>query len=196
TTARTSARRRWRASTPRAELPMTAPSPLVAILMGSDSDLPAMAECARVLEDYQVPYDIRVLSAHRSPEEAATYARDAAARGLRVIIAGAGGAAHLAGAMAAHSTLPVIGVPLDSSPLGGFDALLATVQMPPGVPVAAVGVGLMGAKNAAHLAVAILALQDDALRARLQAKRKKMAEETVAKAATLPDKLRKLLGGS
>jgi len=90
----------------------------------------------------------------------------------------------------------VIGVPLDSSPLGGFDALLATVQMPPGVPVAAVGVGLMGAKNAAHLAVAILALQDDALRARLHAKRKKMAEETVAKAATLPDKLRKLLGGS
>ena len=175
---------------------MSTPSPVVAILMGSDSDLPAMAECARVLEDYKVPYDIRVLSAHRSPEEAATYAREAAARGLRVIIAGAGGAAHLAGAMAAHSTLPVIGVPLDSSPLGGFDALLATVQMPPGVPVAAVGVGLMGAKNAAHLAVAILALQDDALRARLQAKRKKMAEEIVAKAATLPDKLRKLLRGS
>jgi len=102
----------------------------------------------------------------------------------------------LAGAMAAHSTLPVIGVPLDSSPLGGFDALLATVQMPPGVPVAAVGVGSMGAKNAGHLAVAILALQDDGLRARLQAKRKKMAEEVVAKAATLPDKLRKLLGGA
>jgi len=90
----------------------------------------------------------------------------------------------------------VIGVPLDSSPLGGFDALLATVQMPPGVPVAAVGVGSMGAKNAGHLAVAILALQDDGLRARLQAKRKKMAEEVVAKAATLPDKLRKLLGGA
>lgn len=168
--------------------------PVVAILMGSDSDLPTMAECARVLEDYGVPYDIRVLSAHRSPEEAATYAREAADRGLRVIIAGAGGAAHLAGAMAAHSTLPVIGVPLDSSPLGGFDALLATVQMPPGVPVAAVGVGSMGAKNAAHLAVAILALEDDALRARLQVRRKKMAEEVVAKAATLRDKLRKLLG--
>ena len=175
---------------------MGGPTPTVAILMGSDSDLPTMAECARVLEGYEVPYDIRVLSAHRSPEEAAAYAREAADRGLRVIIAGAGGAAHLAGAMAAHSTLPVIGVPLDSSPLGGFDALLATVQMPPGVPVAAVGVGLMGAKNAAHLAVAILALQDDALRARLHAKRKKMAEETVAKAATLPGKLRKLLGGS
>ena len=175
---------------------MTAPNPVVAILMGSDSDLPTMAECARVLEDYKVPYDIRVLSAHRSPEEAATYAREAADRGMRVIIAGAGGAAHLAGAMAAHSTLPVIGVPLDSSPLGGFDALLATVQMPPGVPVAAVGVGSMGAKNAGHLAVAILALQDEGLRTRLQAKRKKMAEEVVAKAATLPDKLRKLLGGA
>ncbi len=175
---------------------MAEPSPVVAILMGSDSDLPTMAECARILEDYQVPYDIRVLSAHRSPEEAAAYAREAAERGLRVIIAGAGGAAHLAGAMAAHTTLPVIGVPLDSSPLGGFDALLATVQMPPGVPVAAVGVGAMGAKNAAHLAVAILSLQDDALRGRLQKKRKKMAEDIVAKAATLPDRLRKILGGA
>src|SRR5437667_4722356 len=171
---------------------MSAPSPVVAILMGSDSDLPAMAECARVLEDYQVPYDIRVLSAHRSPEEAASYAREAVDRGLRVIIAGAGGAAHLAGAMAAHTTLPVIGVPLDSSPLGGFDALLATVQMPPGVPVAAVGVGSMGAKNAAHLAVAILALQDGALRGRLQQRRRRMAEEIVGKAVTLPDRLRQI----
>ncbi|HUG54503.1 MAG TPA: 5-(carboxyamino)imidazole ribonucleotide mutase [Vicinamibacteria bacterium] len=170
-------------------------TPVVAILMGSDSDLPTMAESARVLEAYQVPYDIRVLSAHRSPEEAATYAREAADRGLRVIIAGAGGAAHLAGAMAAHSTLPVIGVPIDSSPLGGFDALLATVQMPPGVPVAAVGVGSMGAKNAGHLAVAILALQDDGLRERLHRTRKKMAEDVVAKAATLPERLRKILGG-
>jgi len=169
--------------------------PVVAILMGSDSDLATMAECARVLEEYEVPYDIRVLSAHRSPDEAATYAREAADKGLRVIIAGAGGAAHLAGAMAAHSTLPVIGVPLDSSPLGGFDALLATVQMPPGVPVAAVGVGSMGAKNAGHLAVAILALQDTGLRSRLQKKRRKMADDIVAKATTLPDRLRKILGG-
>jgi phosphoribosylamine--glycine ligase len=175
---------------------VTETAPVVAILMGSDSDLPTMAECARVLEEYQVPYDVRVLSAHRSPEEAATYAREAADRGLRVIIAGAGGAAHLAGAMAAHTTLPVIGVPLDSSPLGGFDALLATVQMPPGVPVAAVGVGAMGAKNAAHLAVSILALQDDALRIRLQQRRRRMAEEIVGKAATLRGRLRKLLGGT
>ncbi|HEV7499863.1 MAG TPA: 5-(carboxyamino)imidazole ribonucleotide mutase [Vicinamibacteria bacterium] len=174
---------------------MAEPTPLVAILMGSDSDLTTMAECARVLEDYQVPYDIRVLSAHRSPEEAATYAREAVDRGFRVIIAGAGGAAHLAGAMAAHTTLPVIGVPLDSSPLGGFDALLATVQMPPGVPVAAVGVGLMGAKNAGHLAVAILALGDDSLRVRLQKRRRQMAEEVMGKAASLPDRLRKILGG-
>ena len=172
---------------------MTAPTPVVAILMGSDSDLPTMAECARVLEGYAIEYDIRVLSAHRSPEEAATYAREAADRGIRVIIAGAGGAAHLAGAMAAHSVLPVIGVPLDSSPLGGFDALLATVQMPPGVPVAAVGVGSMGAKNAAHLAVAILALQDTELRGRLQDRRKKMAEEILGKAPTLRDRLRKVL---
>jgi phosphoribosylaminoimidazole carboxylase PurE protein len=163
--------------------------------MGSDSDLPAMAECARILEDYQVPYDIRVLSAHRTPEDAATYARDAIAKGIRVIVAGAGGAAHLAGTMAAHTTLPVIGVPLDSSPLGGFDALLATVQMPPGVPVAAVGVGSMGAKNAGHLAVAILALQDPALHGRLLERRRRMVDEVLAKSATLPDRLRKILDG-
>src|ERR1051325_3575521 len=128
-------------------------TPLVAILMGSERDRATMAGCARVPEDYQDAYDVPGRSAPRSANEAAHYARDAADKGLRVIIAGAGGAAHLAGAMAAHSTLPVIGVPLDTSPLGGFDALLATVQMPPGVPVAAVGVGSMGAKNAGHLAV-------------------------------------------
>ena len=167
----------------------------VLILMGSDSDLPTMAECARVLEAYGVPYDFRVLSAHRTPEDAATYARDAALRGIRVIVAGAGGAAHLAGAMAAHSTLPVIGVPLDSSPLGGFDALLATVQMPPGVPVAAVGVGSMGAKNAGHLAVAILALGDDALRERLVERRRAMVGDILGKSDTVREKLRKILDG-
>lgn len=174
---------------------MPAPSgtPVVGVLLGSDSDLPTMAECARVLEEYGVPYDFRVLSAHRTPEDAATYARDAADRGIRVLIAGAGGAAHLAGALAAHSTLPVIGVPLDSSPLGGFDALLATVQMPPGVPVAAVGVGSMGAKNAAHLAVAILALQDSSLRERLAERRRRMVDDILGKSATLRDKLRAIL---
>jgi phosphoribosylaminoimidazole carboxylase PurE protein len=169
---------------------MTTP---IAILMGSDSDLPTMAECARVLEDYGVGYDMRVLSAHRSPEEAARFAREAADKGFRILIAGAGGAAHLAGALAAQSTLPVIGVPLDSSPLAGVDALLATVQMPPGIPVATVGVGAMGAKNAGHLAVSILALQDDGLRDKLQQKRRRMAEEVLQKAAGLPDRLRKLL---
>ncbi|HEV8255297.1 MAG TPA: 5-(carboxyamino)imidazole ribonucleotide mutase [Vicinamibacteria bacterium] len=153
--------------------------------MGSDSDLPAMAECARVLDSYAVSFEMRVLSAHRTPDEAARFAREAEGRGLKVIVAGAGGAAHLAGAMAAHSTLPVIGVPLDSSPLRGFDALLSTVQMPPGVPVATVGVGAMGAKNAGHLAVEILAVGDDRLRPRLVEQRQKMAAEVLAKSAVM-----------
>ena len=166
-------------------------APLVAILMGSDSDAPAMAECARVLDSYGVPYEARVLSAHRTPDEAARFAREAEGRGLQVIVAGAGGAAHLAGAVAAHSTLPVIGVPLDSSPLRGFDALLSTVQMPPGIPVATVGVGTMGAKNAGHLAAAILALGDDRLRRRLREGRQRMTAEVLAKSAALPGLIRK-----
>jgi phosphoribosylaminoimidazole carboxylase PurE protein len=170
-----------------------APIPRVAILMGSDSDLPVMAGCAKVLEQYGIAYDIRVLSAHRTPEEAAKYCREAEGRGIAVIVAGAGGAAHLAGAAAAHTTLPVIGVPVASSPLSGFDALLSTVQMPPGIPVATVGVGPMGAANAGHLAAAILALGDPALRTRLQERRRKMSEEVLAKNADLPARLRELL---
>ena len=161
--------------------------------MGSDSDLPVMAECARVLEGYGVAYDIRVLSAHRSPAEAVRYATAAVGRGLRVVVAGAGGAAHLAGVLAAHTPLPVIGVPLASSPLAGFDALLSTVQMPPGVPVATVGVGSMGASNAGHLAVAILALGDPRLRRKLEARRKSMAKTVLAKSRTLPQRLREIL---
>jgi phosphoribosylaminoimidazole carboxylase PurE protein len=168
-------------------------SPTVAILMGSDSDLPVMAGCVKVLEQYGIGYDIRVLSAHRSPEEAARFSREAEASGFRVIVCGAGGAAHLAGAVAAHSTLPVIGVPLASSPLSGFDALLSTVQMPPGIPVATVGVGPMGAANAGHLAAAILALSDEALRERLKAKRARQTDEVLAKSKDLPAKLRELL---
>ena len=171
-------------------------SPLVAVIMGSKSDWEAMRHADETLTEFGVAHECHVMSAHRTPQLASEFSSTAASRGLEVIIAAAGGAAHLAGVMAAHTILPVLGVPMKSDALNGLDSLLATVQMPPGVPVAAVGVGLMGAKNAAHLAVAILALQDDALRARLQARRKKMAEETVAKAATLPDKLRKLLGGS
>jgi len=167
--------------------------PEVAILMGSDSDLRAMAECARVLEDYGVPFEIQVLSAHRSPEQASEFARSAERRGLKIIIAGAGGAAHLAGVMAAHSTLPVIGIPLDSSPLRGFDSLLSTVQMPPGIPVATVGVGSGGAKNAGHLAVAILALGNDSLRRRLKARRLEMAEGVLKASKALPRQLRQIL---
>jgi phosphoribosylamine--glycine ligase len=169
--------------------------PLVAIVMGSDSDLPTMAECARVLEVYEIPYDIKVLSAHRSPEHATRFARDAERRGFRVLIAGAGGSAHLAGVMAAHSTLPVIGVPVASSPLGGFDSLLSTVQMPPGIPVATVGVGSMGAKNAGHLAAAMLALEDTTLRRKIETLREHMEREVLEKSKSLPRRLREILGG-
>ena len=165
----------------------------VGVLMGSDSDLPTMAETVKILEGYGVPTEVRVLSAHRTPDDAARYAREAEGRGLKVLIAGAGGAAHLAGALAAHSTLPVIGVPLESSPLGGFDALLSTVQMPPGVPVATVGVGVMGARNAGHLAVAILALADEALRRTLKSRRQEMAADVLGRDKALPGRLRKLL---
>jgi phosphoribosylaminoimidazole carboxylase PurE protein len=164
--------------------------PLVAVLMGSDSDAAVMAGCTRVLEEYGIPYDARVLSAHRTPDATARYVRAAEGRGLRVIVAGAGGAAHLAGAVAAHTTLPVIGVPLASSPLSGFDALLATVQMPPGVPVATVGIGPMGAANAGHLAVEMLALANPGLRRRLQERRLRMAAEVLAKSKDLPQRLR------
>ena len=140
----------------------------VGIVMGSESDRQVMEEAARVLEDFGIGCEVMVRSAHRTPDEAATYAKTAKSRGLEVIIAGAGGAAHLAGAMAAHSKLPVLGVPLATSPLGGFDALLATVQMPPGVPVGTLGVGSWGARNAAHLAVRILALNDTRLAQRLE----------------------------
>lgn len=142
----------------------------VGIVMGSESDRPIMSEAARVLEEHGIGSEVLVRSAHRTPEEAAEYARTAKSRGIEILIAGAGGAAHLAGAMAAHSRLPVLGVPLASSPLGGFDALLATVQMPPGVPVATLGVGSWGARNAAHLAIRILALADHALASRMEAK--------------------------
>jgi phosphoribosylaminoimidazole carboxylase PurE protein len=142
----------------------------VGIVMGSESDRAVMEEAARVLEEFGVGCEVVVRSAHRTPEEAARYARTARSRGLQVLIAGAGGAAHLAGAMAANSRLPVLGVPLASSPLAGFDALLSTVQMPPGVPVGTMGVGSWGARNAAHLAVRILALGDATLAQRLEAR--------------------------
>ena len=137
--------------------------PLVGIIMGSDSDAPIMHEAAKTLQQFGVGYEIGVYSAHRSPHRTNEYVRSARERGLKLIIAGAGSSAHLAGVTAAETILPVIGVPIDSSPLSGFDALLATVQMPPGVPVSTMGVGKSGAINAAILAVEILALSDSDL---------------------------------
>lgn len=147
---------------------------LVGILMGSESDRPKMEGAEAVLEELGVPYETHVMSAHRSPDRVAEYAGTAAANGMKVLIAGAGMAAHLAGAVAARSILPVIGVPLDGSALLGLDALLATVQMPPGIPVATVAVGKAGAKNAGFLAAQILALSDPALAERLIARREAM----------------------
>jgi 5-(carboxyamino)imidazole ribonucleotide mutase len=154
-------------------------NPLVAIVMGSTSDLPVMESAFDVMEQFGVPYEVRILSAHRTPDATATYAKALAGRGVRALIAGAGWAAHLAGVMAAHTAIPVIGVPIDSSPLNGIDALLATVQMPPGIPVATMAIGAGGAKNAALFAVQVLALGDSALSEQIAAHRKKMTAEIV-----------------
>jgi 5-(carboxyamino)imidazole ribonucleotide mutase len=154
------------------------PRPLVAIVMGSDSDLPAVKPAAETLDALGIAHEMHVASAHRTPDRAIALARDARQRGLRVIIAAAGGAAHLAGVLAAHTTLPVIGLPVSSGSLKGMDALLATVQMPSGVPVATVAVD--GARNAALLAAEILATADPELEKKLAAMREKMA----AKVAT------------
>ncbi|HSD52069.1 MAG TPA: 5-(carboxyamino)imidazole ribonucleotide mutase [Candidatus Methylomirabilis sp.] len=156
-------------------------SPVIGILMGSDSDLPTMQEAAKILEEFGVPFELRICSAHRTPERLVRYAREAEGRGLRVLIAGAGGAAHLAGALAAHVTLPVIGVPVESGPLNGLDALLSMVQMPGGVPVATVAIGRAGARNAALLAVQILALSDTRLRGKLSDHRARMAADVAVK---------------
>ncbi len=160
-------------------------APAVGIIMGSDSDLPVMSAAAELLKRFEIPYELTVASAHRTPERAGQFAKTARKRGIKVIIAGAGHAAHLAGAMAAHTTLPVIGVPIDSSALSGFDALLSTVQMPPGVPVATMAVGKPGAKNAAVLAVQILALSEPAIEDRLVAYKSDMEAEVNAKARSL-----------
>ncbi|MBF0106045.1 MAG: 5-(carboxyamino)imidazole ribonucleotide mutase [Deltaproteobacteria bacterium] len=152
-------------------------TPKVAILMGSKSDMPVMEKAAAVLKEFEVPFDMRVLSAHRNPDEVAAFAKGAKDCGIRVIIGGAGMAAHLAGVLAAHTHLPVIGVPLNSGQgLGGIDALLAVVQMPKGVPVATVAVD--GAVNAALLAIQILALSDENLEKKLIAYRKKQSGRT------------------
>ncbi len=161
--------------------------PEVGIVMGSDSDLEIMAETASVLKEFGIPFEMTVASAHRSPRKAAQFASSALKRGIKVIIAGAGHAAHLAGAMAAHTRLPVIGVPIDSSVLKGFDALLSTVQMPPGVPVATMAVGKSGARNAGILAAQILALSDPGIGNRLDKHKKEMALQVSQKARKLKD---------
>ena len=157
----------------------------VGIVMGSDSDMGVMQSAADVLKDFGVAFEITVASAHRSPERAAVWASTAPERGIKVIIAGAGHAAHLAGAMAAHTHLPIIGVPIDSSCLQGMDALLATVQMPPGIPVATMAIGKSGARNAGILAVQILALADAALSEKLQEYKQQMAAKVEQKAKKL-----------
>jgi len=152
----------------------------VGIVMGSKSDLPIMEEAAAVLKQFGIAYEMRVLSAHRCPEEVAQFSRGAVTNGFGVIIAGAGMAAHLPGVIAASTTLPVIGVPIDSSSLGGLDALLSMVQMPPGIPVATVGIGKAGAKNAALLAVQTLALTDEGLQKKLTSYRESQRQAVLA----------------
>jgi 5-(carboxyamino)imidazole ribonucleotide mutase len=154
-------------------------TPLVAVIMGSDSDWTVLSDAAQVLTEFDVPYEARVVSAHRTPLDMADYARKAAGRGLRVIIAGAGGAAHLPGMVAALTPLPVIGVPVPLKYLDGMDSLLSIVQMPAGVPVATVSIG--GARNAGLLAVRILAAADDALRAAMERFQAQLADTARAK---------------
>lgn len=164
---------------------------LVGIVMGSDSDLPIMTETARMLQELGVPYEVEIASAHRSPQRTSEYARSAVERGLRVIVVGAGGAFHLAGVLAAQTVLPVVAVPLATSPLDGWDSLLAAVQMPGGVPVAVMAVGKAGAVNAAILSAQILATADETLRRRLTQYKEKLARQVAEKNARLQRELRR-----
>jgi phosphoribosylaminoimidazole carboxylase PurE protein len=159
--------------------------PVVSIVIGSDSDLPVMKETVSILEEFAVPHEVYLTSAHRAPERTTAYAKKAASRGVRIIIAGAGAAAHLAGVIASHTSIPVIGVPIDSSSLKGLDALLSTVQMPGGVPVATMAIGKAGARNAGLFAVRILAVNDDGLRKKLAGYHRKMARSIEEKQKTL-----------
>ena len=163
--------------------------PQVGIVMGSDSDWDTMEAATERLQTFEIDYEVQVMSAHRTPKAVMQYASSARRRGLGVIIAGAGGAAHLAGVIAAHTTLPVIGVPVATSSLNGLDALLATVQMPPGVPVATVAIGRGGAENAAILAVQMLSLKSRALRQRLERFKAEMVHSVEGKNLRLQRKL-------
>jgi 5-(carboxyamino)imidazole ribonucleotide mutase len=165
-------------------------APLVGIVMGSDSDWRKIKAAASALDEFDVPYEVRVMSAHRTPDVVRQYATTAAARGLKVIVAAAGGAAHLAGVIAAHTTLPVIGIPVPTELSGGLDSLLSIVQMPGDVPVATVGVGGGGPRNAGLLAVQILALSNMGLQDTLAAFKRKLAEKVVEKDDKLQSTLR------
>ena len=165
-------------------------TPLVSIVMGSDSDLEIMLEAGKALEPFGIAYEMDVTSAHRSPHRTADYAEKAASRGVRVIIAGAGGAAHLAGVIAAHTTLPVIGVPIPSTSLNGMDSLLATVQMPAGIPVATVAIGKPGATNAGILAAQILALSDAGIAKKMEAHKEKLASGVEEKSKKMQNSLK------
>lgn len=159
----------------------------VAIIMGSDSDLPVVEKTINTLKDLGIPYEAHVMSAHRTPEEACTFAREAASKGFGVIIAAAGKAAHLAGVLAGHTPLPVIGIPMKSSTMDGLDSLLSTVQMPSGVPVATVAID--GAENAGLLAAQMLAISDESLFAKLQEKKEQMRQKVIEKDKKLQEKL-------
>jgi 5-(carboxyamino)imidazole ribonucleotide mutase len=161
----------------------------VGILMGSDSDWPKIDGVAKALEEFGVPFEVNVMSAHRTPDLVSEYSRTAADRGLRVIIAAAGGSAHLAGVVAAHTHLPVIGIPVPTEDLGGLDSLLSTVQMPGDVPVVSVAVGMGGPRNAGLFAVQILATADERLRKKLAEFKRKLVEKVVAKNQALQQNL-------
>lgn len=155
-------------------------NPLVGVVMGSQSDWETMRKAVEILQKFDVPHEFRVVSAHRTPDLLTEYARTARARGLRMIIAGAGGAAHLPGMLAAHTTLPVLGVPIQSKTLNGIDSLLSIVQMPAGIPVATLAIGVAGATNAGLLAVSILSVTDPTLQMRLEEFRKEQTEAVLA----------------
>lgn len=159
--------------------------PIVAILMGSDSDAPALKPCADVLREFEIPFVAKVLSAHRTPDEAVQFAKDAQKNGIRVMIAAAGGAAHLAGVVAANTALPVIGIPIENTSFHGMDSLLSTVQMPAGTPVATVAVGAGGVRNAAFLAVRILALSDARLEKAVEKYKEDNKKKILAKELSL-----------
>lgn len=160
----------------------------VGIVIGSESDLPVIKETTKTLDFFKIGYDLTISSAHRSPKRTIDYARNAKKRGFKILIVGAGAAAHLAGFIAAETTLPVIGIPIDSSPLQGFDSLLSTVQMPGGVPVASMSVGKAGARNAGIFAAQILSLRDPKIAERLKKYKKKLAKEVELKANSLKPK--------